>query len=384
MNIDYAISSPRFRIYPNKEQKRQIDVTLDAVRFVYNHFLSKGREQYRETGTFPSRFDMQGLLPALKKDIPWLAQADSVALQIAVQHLSWTFSNFMKRRAEGLRTKLHYKTWHEYSQSYRRANGHNHVAIVDGRLKISKVGLVKMKLTKPITGRIIAATITREGTDAQARYYVSFYYEPENPPPQLPLTGRAVGIDLGLKTFITTSDGQKIDMDDFYGKYRERLDSLYEKMDRQTSGSRRWEKTYAKVKRIKQKIIDSRRDFFNKTAYDLVCQYDIICIETLNTRNMVRLIPDMRYKIHDARFWEFVEILQKKCEQHGRQLIRVDRFYPSTQICSKCGVRYPAAKRLDVRHWTCPACGAEHDRDVNAAINILREGLQQMGPMEAA
>ena len=155
-------------------------------------------------------------------------------------------------------------------------------------------------------------------------------------------------------------------------------------MDRQTSGSRRWEKTYAKVKRIKQKIIDSRRDFFNKTAYDLVCQYDIICIETLNTRNMVRLIPDMRYKIHDARFWEFVEILQKKCDQHGRQLIRVDRFYPSTQICSKCGVRYPAAKRLDVRHWSCPSCGAAHDRDVNAAINILREGLQQMGPMEAA
>lgn len=357
---------------------------MDAVRFVYNYFLNKGREQYRETGTFPSRFDMQGQLPALKKDIPWLAQADSVALQIAVQHLSWTFSNFLKRRAADLKTRLHYKSRHEYSQSYRRANGHNHVAIVDGRLKISKVGLVKMKLTKPITGRIIAATITREGTDAQARYYVSFYYEPENPPPQLPLTGRAVGIDLGLKTFITTSDGDKVVMDDFYGKYRERLDSLYRQLDRQTPGSRRWEKTYAQVKRIKQKIIDSRRDFFNKAAYQLVRDYDTICIESLNTKSMIELAPGMRYKIWDARFWEFLGILQKKCDQHGRRLIQVYRFYPSTQICSSCGVRCSAARRLDVREWTCPACGAAHDRDVNAAINILREGLRRTEPMKAA
>lgn len=384
MNIDYAISSPRFRIYPNKEQKRQIDVTLDAVRFVYNYFLNKGRKQFRETGTFPSRFDMQGQLPALKVEIPWLAQADSVALQIAVQHLSWTFSNYMKRGAEGLRTRLHYKSRHEYSQSYRRANGHNHVAIVDGRLKISKVGLVRMKLTKPITGRIIAATITREGTDAQARYYVSFYYEPDTPPQQLPLTGKAVGIDLGLKTFITTSDGQKIDMDDFYGKYRERLDSLYRQLDRQTPGSRRWEKTYAKVKRIKQKINDSRRDFFNKAAYQLVRDYDTVCVESLNTKSMIELAPGMRYKIWDARFWEFLEILQKKCDQHGRRLIQVYRFYPSTQICSSCGVRCSAARRLDVREWTCSACGAEHDRDINAAINILREGLRRTEPMKAA
>lgn len=384
MNIDYAISSPKFRIYPNKEQKRQIDVTLDAVRFVYNHFLNKGREQYRKNGTFPSRFDMQGLLPALKKDIPWLAQADSVALQIAVQHLSWTFNNYMRRRAEGLKTRLHYKSRHEYSQSYRRANGHNHVAIVNGRLKISKVGLVRMKLTKPITGRIIAATITREGTDAQARYYVSFYYEPDTPLPQLPLTGKAVGIDLGLKTFITTSDGDKVVMEDYYGKYRERLDSLYRQLDRQTPGSRRWEKTYAQVKRIKQKINDSRRDFFNKTAYDLVRRYDIICVETLNTKSMIELAPGMRYKIWDARFWEFLDILQKKCDQHGRRLIQVYRFYPSTQICSSCGVQCSAARRLDVREWTCSACGAEHDRDVNAAINILREGFRRTEPMKAA
>lgn len=384
MNTNKAISSPRFRIYPDREQKAQIDITLDAVRFVYNHFLAMGRAQYRETGTFPGRFDMQGMLPALKSDIPWLAQADSVALQIAVQHLSWTFRYFLKRDAAGLKTRLHFKSRYEYCQSYRRANGHNHVAIVGGKLRISKVGLIKMKQSAPISGRIIAGTVTREGTDANAKYYVSFYYEPDNPLPQLPLTGSAVGIDLGLKTFITTSDGDRIAMEDFYEKHRARMDELYGQLNRQTPGSKRWENTYNQIKRMKQQISSSRRDFFNKIAYQLVCNYDTICVESLDTAAMMKNIPGIRNKIWSAGFSEFLTILQKKCEQHGRQLVRVPRFYPSTQICSCCGFQHPDTRKLTVRNWTCPVCGADHDRDINAAINILHEGLRLLDPTEAA
>lgn len=382
MDKSKTICSPRFRLDPNEEQKRLIDITLDATRYVYNYFLTVGKLQYAATGIFPTRYEMQSLLPALKSEEPWLKEADSVALQIAVQHLSWTFNNFMERKFNGLPVRLHFKSRFEFSQSYRRTAGRGkkdpsvsrHVRIAGNTVKISKVGFVKFRQTQPVEGRIVSATVTREGTDEYAEYYISFYYEPDSPRLPVPETGKAVGIDLGLRTYATLSSGEKIDF--CFTAHQDRLDELYDTLRRKEPGSKNWEKTYNQIRRLSQKIRRSRTDAFHKLAAELVRRYNIICMETLNTYAMMRKVPRMRYSVQRASWGEFRRILERKCEDNGKQLVQIGRFYPSSQMCSICGRRWPGARRLDVREWTCPVCDANHDRDINAARNILREGLR--------
>ena len=365
--------SGRYRIYPNASQKRQIDITLDAKRFVYNYFLTVAK-QHLDTGLFPGRYEMQGRLPTLKEEYPWLKEADSVALQIAVQHLSRAFRDYDKRKRYGLPAKLHFKHRTAYTQSYRRANGHNHVAIVGDKVKISKLGLVPIRLSQPISGRIIAATVTRVGLGQDARYYVSFCCETDNQP-FLPKTGRSVGIDLGLETFAVTTDDEKFYMPDFKPQY-ERLDKLYDRLRQQEQGSEPWEKTCNRIMRVKEKISNKRTDFFQKLSLELVRRYDVICVESLDTRSMIKKKPRMKHAIQRAAFSEFIRILEYKCAKYGRQLVKVDGFYPSSQICSACGYRNEDVKDLKVRTWTCPVCNTTHDRDENAAVNILNEGLR--------
>lgn len=389
MNKSKAICSPQFRLYPNEEQKHIIDITLDANRYVYNHFLDEGKAQYAATGTFPGRYDMQGQLPALKADHPWLMEADSVALQVTVQHLSWAFQNFLHRKYKGLPVRLHYKNWSEYSQSYRREAGRSkrdpsksrHVRIVGNMVKIVKLGLVKFRQSQPVEGRIIAATITREGIDKYVKYYVSFYYEPDAPRPTMPATDKVIGIDLGLKTYATLSGGEKIDF--CVSDHDDRLEELYDTLRRKEQGSKNWEKTYNQIRCLQQKIRRKRTDAFHKLGLELVRRYDVICIETMSLSKMMRRNSRTRYPVRKAAWGEFRQILEQKCKDHGKQLIQINRFYPSSQLCSICGHRWPGAKRLDVREWTCPICDAHHDRDVNAARNILREGLRILSQSES-
>lgn len=323
--------------------------------------------------------ERQTMMKSVNAYYPWLKQADSVALQVAVLHLRKAFDKYEKRRSQGLPVKLRYKSKNDYTQSYRRESGGRHVVIVgDGdKVKIAKLGLVKIRLSQPIDGRIIAGTITRVGFGEDARYYISFCYEPDSttqPPPKT--GGRAVGIDLGLESFAVTSDGDRFVMPDFYGDRREKLDKLYNKMRRQEQGSDAWERTYNQVRRIKEKISNQRTDFFHKLTLELVRRYDIICIETLDTRDMIRRKPSMKHAIQSAAWGEFVRILEYKCKKFGCRLKKVPGFYPSTQLCSDCGYQYHAAANLKVRAWTCPVCQSHHDRDFNSSLNILREGLR--------
>lgn len=373
-------STPRYRIYPTAQQRQQIDITIDAARFIHNYFLSKILEQWQATGEYPEYRKLQAQLPALRKDYPWLQTATSSAMQAALLHLIRAFKFCDCRRANGLFPGTpHFKSKDSYQQSYRNSNSYTNVVVVGNRVKLPKIPDIKICRAPDICGRIVAATVTREGADS---YYISFCYVPENRP--LPATGRAVGVDLGIKTYAVTSDGDSMELYHPDKRQLARLQHLRDQLRRQTRGSNRWRKTSEKIWRLNRKFSNRRKDSIHKITSKLVRNYDIICIESLYHQSMMSQ-NEYRYRAVKYSGWnEFKRQIHYKCEKYGRQLVSVSRFFPSTQLCSVCGYKYPPAKRLTVRDWTCPVCGTAHDRDANAAINILHEGLRLVDQAQAA
>lgn len=191
----------------------------------------------------------------------------------------------------------------------------------------------------------------------------------------LPATGAVVGIDLGLHDLVITSDGEKYSNPKYLKGSEAKLARLQRQMSRKTKGSSRWNKARLQVARLYEHIANQRQNFLQKLTTELVRSYDVICLETLAPKNMVKN-RKLSKSISDVAWGELTRQLQYKAEWYGRQVIKIDRFYPSSQLCSGCGFKNPALKDLSTRSWVCPACGEQHDRDVNAAHNILAEGLR--------
>lgn len=375
------LSSPRYRIYPNKQQREQIDTTLDAVRFIHNYFLTSTLDTFLKSGEYPPYRELQAQLPAVKEYFPWLKTATHSAMQIALQHLIRAFRDHDRRRVNGPNPGTpRFRSRDDYQQSYRNSNPHNDIIVIGNRVKMPKLHYVKICRAPAISGRIIAATVTREGRD---RYYISFCYVPESRPP-LPATGRAVGVDLGIKTYVVTSDGDKLARYYADERQREKLNRLRKRHQRQTKGSNRWRKTRDRIMRLSRKLYNRRQDSIHKITARLVHKYDIICVESLYHPSMMAQNEYRHYAIKYSGWNEFKRQIRYKCDKYGRQLVPVSRFFPSTQLCSICGSRYPRAKDTKVRSWTCPTCGTFHDRDRNAADNILHEGLRLLEQAQAA
>ena len=381
MRENTYLCSPRYRIYPNKQQREQIDTTLDAVRFIHNYFLAATLDTFLKSGKYPPYRELQAQLPAVKEYFPWLKTAPSSAMQIALQHLIRAFQDHDRRKVNGLNPGTpRFQSKYDYQQSYRNSNPHNVVAVIGNRVKLPKLIGIKICCAPVISGRIIAATVTREGRD---RYYISFCYIPEHRPP-LPATGRAVGVDLGLKTYAVTSDGDELARYYSDKRQREKLDRLRERLQRQTKGSNRWRKTRDRIMRLSRKLYNRRQDSIHKITSKLVHKYDIICIESLYHPSMMAQNEYRHYAIQYSGWNEFKRQINYKCDRYGRQLVPVSRFFPSSQLCSVCGSRYPQVKNPKVRTWTCPTCGTVHDRDLNAATNIKHEGLRLLDQVAAA
>ena len=385
----------RYRIYPTEEQRIFFSKNFGCARFVYNHFLHEWEETYSKTKKGLSANKCKKMIPILSEEYTWLKEADSTGLQSSVEFLAEAYNNFFKGKHG--KPKCHKK---KGELSYTAKNNNNVIRIEgDSFIRLPKVENVRFKNSRKIDGRIVNATVILKPS---GKYFVSITVE--TTVDDLPKNGKEVGIDLGLKDFAILSDGSIIANPHFNRKLQDKLKKAQRKLSRMEranidhyetferdgntyrkpiykrplSDCRNYQKQCKKVARIYEKIVNQRTDFEQKLSTQLIREYDTICLEDLAVKNMVKN-HKLAYAINEVSWSEFTRMLEYKAEWYGKKIVYIDRFFPSSQTCSVCGTVSPITKDLKVREWICPACGAHLNRDVNAAINILHEGLRTVG-----
>ena len=360
--------SYKFRLYPNLEQRIFFEKTFGCSRFIWNQMLADRIAHYEETGE-----SLKNTPAQYKKEFPWLKEVDSLALANVQLNLNKAYKSFFQSRF-GFPNFKSKKT----AQSYQTNNQKGTIALLDGKVKLPKVGWVKLKLHRQPKGMIKSATISKTAT---GKYFISILCEEEILP--LPKTDSSLGIDLGLENFAILSTGDKIGNPKFLTSLSKKLAReqkilsrrglLAKKKGMKLSESSNYQKQKLKVARLHEKIVHQRKDFLHKLSTNLIKNHDVICIEDLASRNLMKN-HHLARAIGDASWTEFVRQLHYKADWYGKKIVTISRWFPSSQLCSSCGVN-SGKKALSIREWTCENCGTHHDRDINASLNILKEGL---------
>ncbi|MCL1464816.1 RNA-guided endonuclease InsQ/TnpB family protein [Argonema galeatum] len=359
------------RLYPTKEQQQQLAQTFGCARWWWNLALNKSIQVYKETGKGLGRSALNALLPGLKKaeETRWLADCYSQVLQATTLNLTTAYKNFFEKRAGFPKFKSkHGKQSIQYPQN---------VKIVDGNIQLpGNIGIVKAKIHRPIEGKIKTVTVSQTPS---GKYLASVLIEVEGENLTTTTEGKIYGIDLGLKHFAVVTDGEKVSKYDnpkHLAKYEKNLKRKQQKLARKQKGSNSRSKSRKVVAKVYERISNSRQDFLHKLSYKLVSDSQAVIVENLHVKSMVRN-PNLAKAISDVGWGTFVNFLAYKLERKGGRLIEVDRWFPSSKICSHC-FHQVSEMPLDVREWTCPHCGTHHDRDGNAAINIRSEGIRML------
>jgi putative transposase len=353
----------KYRFYPTDEQRIHLAQTFGCVRFIYNWGLSTRKTAYFQHEQSLSYPDLAAMLPDLKKQYPWLGDISSVPIQQSLRHLDRAFVNFFEGRAAYPTFK---KKQHEQSATYA-----SNAFTWDGKaLTLAKMNApLEIVWHRPLPKgcKPSSVTITKDSTH---RYFVSILVKGEIKP--LPVSPKMVGLDLGIKSMVVLSTGESVGNPRYFAKDEKKLANA-QRRHAKKKGSKNRNKARLKVAKIHVRISDRRRDYQHKLSTRIVHENQVICVESLAVKNMVQN-PKLAKAISDVGWGEFVRQLDYKSKWYGRTLVKIDRFYPSSKTCSACKHVLDSLP-LDIREWSCPACGVVHDRDTNAALNILAEGL---------
>jgi len=356
----------RYRFYPTPEQAQHLAQTFGCVRFVYNWALHQRKRAYFDQGVKLSTKDLSAASTALKKEegTAWLKQVSSVPLQQALRHLDSAYTNFFEGRAAYPTFK---KKHHEQSATYTD----NAFTLKGDKLTLAKQhDPLRIVWSRPLPDGAKPSSVT-VSKDRSGRYFVSLVVEEDMHP--LPAVDQQVGLDVGLKSMVVLSTGEPIDNPKYYAQDEQKLAKAQRTQAKKQKGSRNREKARQKVARIHARIADKRRDYQHKLSTRIIRENQTVCVESLAVKQMLKN-HCLAKAISDVGWGEFTRQLEYKARWYGRTLIKIDRFYPSSKTCSACG-HILEALTLDVREWTCPKCGVCHDRDINAACNILAVGL---------
>jgi putative transposase len=362
-----------FRLYPTAGQCALLARAFGCARVVYNDAL-RARETARSQGLpFPKAGDLSKLLITEAKRTPeraWLGEVSAVVLQQSLRDLDTAYRNFFDA-LKGKRPPVgvpRFKSRKDNRQGVRFTANARWRITPGGKLSLPKIGDVRVKWSRTLPSAPSTATVVE---DAAGRYFASFVVQtdPADDLARMPEADATVGIDLGLTHFAVLCDGRKIDSPKFLRRAEKKLKRAHQSLSRKEKGSRNRDKARLKVARAHTKVADARREFHHQLSTRLIRENQAVAVEDLAVKGLAR--TRMAKSVHDAGWSSFVTMLEYKAARYGRELVRIGRFEPTSQVCSVCGVK-DGPKPLSVREWACKECGTLHDRDVNAAINIKK------------
>ncbi len=358
------LKAVKVRLYPTIEQRTHLAQSFGCARWYWNYSLALTQKTYSETGKGLSRGAIQGLLPNLKKEFEWLKEPYSQCLQVVALNLSNAFINFFEGRGKFPRFKC---KGNKQSISYPQ-----NVKILDDCIKFPKLKLVKAKISKPLEGTVKTVTISQVPS---GKYYASILIDDGKDKPVISDRGKGIGLDVGISDICVTSDGSKYNNPRWFKKHQLNLKRKQQKLARKQPGSRNRYKARKLAAKVYEKISNCRLDFWHKLSRRIVDENQVIAVENLNVKGMVKN-PKLALAIANVGWGMLNTMLKYKAEWAGKVYIQIDRFFPSSKLHNKCLYQIDKLP-LDIRYWDCPKCGTKHiDRDINAAQNIRDEALR--------
>ena len=355
----------RFRIYPNEEQKILFAKTFGCVRFIYNKMLGDKIEYYHQTQKKLNNTPAQ-----YKTEFEWLKEVDSLALANAQMNLQDAYNNFFRDKKVGF-PKFKSKKGSKRRYTTNCVNGN--IVVRDGMIKLPKLGFVKMKQHRdiPDSYKLKAVTVSQ---NTGGKYFASILFEYEEE-----ITGKELesflGLDFSMKELYVDSNGNCPQFSRYYRLSEKKLKREQRKLSKMVKGSKNREKQRIRISKLYEKVANQRKDFLHKQSRQIANVYDCVCIENLNMQAMAQVL-NFGKSVSDNGLGMFTVFLKYKLEELGKRLVKIDKFFASSQICSVCGYQNSETKDLSVREWTCPCCQTHHNRDINAAINIRNEGMR--------